>query len=228
MPCALHRRNISPNWALRFGKYLNNNPAEAPLGISAYMTNGGGTYYSPQFDTVGVSDLAPYFMADGGWHGNGSDYTTAVVGNMSLSWLKKVIPGAKAGGKPFMAYIAPKACHEPFTPATWYADHWDPAWPAQEPRPISWNCSAESRANHHGNIKTQPMITPKCADYVTLSFKNRWRALMSVDDVIAETVALVESEGLMDNTYFMYRWVYFLSAFSWRSPSQPYSLVVPT
>lgn len=203
------------------------------------MTNGGGTYYSPQFDTVGVSDLAPYFMPDGGWHGNNSDYTTAVVGNTSISWLKKVIPGAKAGGKPFMAYIAPKACHEPFTPATWYADHWDSAWPAQEPRPISWNCSAESRANHHGNIKTQPMITPKCADYVTLSFKNRWRALMSVDDVIAvclpglsccllhsgshfqiirwvvygklmgqlyceqETVALVESEGLMDNTYFM-------------------------
>jgi hypothetical protein len=49
------------------------------------MTNGGGTYYSPQFDTTGVSDLAPYFMADGGWHGNNTDYTTAVVGNMSLS-----------------------------------------------------------------------------------------------------------------------------------------------
>ena len=56
-------------------------------------------------------------MADGGWNGNQSDYTTAVVGNTSLSWLKKVIPGAKAGGKPFMVYIAPKACHEPFTPA---------------------------------------------------------------------------------------------------------------
>ena len=67
----------------------------------------------------------------GGWNGNRSDYTTAVVGNMSISWLKKVIPGAKAAGKPFMAYIAPKACHEPFTPATWYAEHWAPAWPAQ-------------------------------------------------------------------------------------------------
>ena len=55
-----------------------------------------------------------------------------------------------------------------------------------------------------GNIATQPMITAKCADYVTLSFKNRWRALMSVDDVIAETIALVESEGLLENTYFLY------------------------
>ena len=50
-----------------FGKYLNNNPKDAPPGIDAYMTNGGGTYYSPQFDTKGVSDLPPYHMPDGVW-----------------------------------------------------------------------------------------------------------------------------------------------------------------
>ena len=91
-----------------FGQYLNNNPAQAPPGIDAYMTNGGGNYYSPQFDTVGVSDLGPYYMADGGWHGNRSDYTTAVVGNASLSWLRKVSPGAKQG-KPFFIYIVSHA-----------------------------------------------------------------------------------------------------------------------
>ena len=119
-----------------------------------------------------MSDLGPYYMADGGWHGNQTDYTTAVVGNASLSWLRKVSPGAKQG-KPFFIYIAPKACHEPFSPATWYADHWDPSWPATEPRPESWNCSAESRKDHHGNIATQPMINESCAQYVTLSFKVR-------------------------------------------------------
>jgi hypothetical protein len=147
-----------------------------PPGIDAYMTNGGGEYMAPQFDTKGVSDLAPYHMPDGGWTGNRSDYTTSVVGNMSLAWLKKVA----AGPRPFFAYIAPKACvsqpvqpcdahvaimaellhvthpipsqsqHEPFTPAPWYADFWDPSWPATEPRPISWNASFESRKNHHG------------------------------------------------------------------------------
>lgn len=106
--------------------------------------------------------------------------------------------------RPFFVYIAPKACHEPFSPATWYADHWDASWPAREPRPVSWNCSAESRAMHHGNIATQKMISPHCADYITTSFKNRWRSLMSVDDVIEATVQLVEREGLMDNTYFLY------------------------
>ena len=48
------------------------------------------------------------------------------------------------------------------------------------------------------------MITPKCADYVTTSFKNRWRSLMSVDDVIESLVEFVESKGIADNTYFLY------------------------
>ena len=88
----LHQRGYTVGM---FGKYLNNNPKIAPLGIDAYMTNGGGTYTHPQFDTTGVSDLAPYYMADGGWQGNSSDYTTAVVGNTSLSWIKKVAKGTK-------------------------------------------------------------------------------------------------------------------------------------
>jgi N-acetylglucosamine-6-sulfatase len=183
-----------------FGKYLNNNPHEPPAGIDAYMANGGGNYYKPQFDTQGVSDLAPYNMPDGGWTGTSDDYTTAVVGNMSLSWIRKV---AKDDA-PFFAYIAPKAAHEPFTPATWYADYWAPEWPAHEPRPESWNCSADSRKNHHGNIATQPMISEHCADYVTTSFKNRWRTLMSVDDVIESVISLVDELGIADNTYFMY------------------------
>jgi len=183
-----------------FGKYLNHNPKTAPAGIDAYMTNGGGHYYGPEFDTQGVSDLAPYNMPDGSWTGGADDYTTAIVGNISLSWIRK----AAKGDAPFFAYIAPKAAHEPFTPARWYADHWDPTWPAHEPRPESWNCSADSRKDHHGNIAEQQMITEQCAEYVTTSFKNRWRTLMSVDDVIDSVIALVDELGIGDNTYFMY------------------------
>lgn len=183
-----------------FGKYLNSNPKTPPIGIDAYMTNGGGTYTSPQFDTTGVSDLGPYYMKDGGWQGKRSDYTTAVVGNTSISWLEKVAKGTK----PFFAYIAPKACHEPFTPASWYADVWEPEWPAMEPRPVSWNCSFASRVDHHGVIATNKMISPKCADYVTTSFKNRWRALMSVDDVIAAVIAKNKELGVHEKTYYFY------------------------
>ena len=149
-------RTLSENgWTVgMFGKYLNNNPKTPPIGIDAYMTNGGGNYENPQFDTAGISDLAPWHVPDGG-HVFGGNYTTSVVGNVSIAWIKKVAPDAKAGKKPFMAYIAPKACHEPFTPAPWYSDFWDENWPATEPRPVSWNCSKESRADHHHTVQAR-------------------------------------------------------------------------
>jgi hypothetical protein len=59
-----------------FGKYLNNVPNFVPVGFDAWMANGGGDYIAPSFSTARVPGLP-----DGGWHGNQSDYTTAVVGN---------------------------------------------------------------------------------------------------------------------------------------------------
>jgi len=180
-----------------FGKYVNEMPKEVPPGFDAWMANGGGNYIAPSFMTSGLSDLG---MEDGMWHGGVDNYTTAVVGNMSIAWIKKVA----AQGKPFMAYIAPKAAHEPFIPAPWHLDHWDPSWPSHEPRTPNWNISAELRKNHHGNIATEPMISEASSKVITDIFKNRWRTLMSVDDVIGEVIESVDSLGLLDNTYFFY------------------------
>jgi len=166
-----------------------------PAGFDAWMANGGGDYIAPNFMTKNIDG-----MEDGHWQGSTDNYTTSVVGNVSIAWIKKV---AKEG-KPFMAYIAPKAAHEPFIPAPWHLDHWDPSWPAHEPRPVNWNCSAESRKNHHGNIATEQMITEQASEVITDVFKNRWRTLMSVDDVIGSVIETVDDLGLLDNTYFFY------------------------
>jgi N-acetylglucosamine-6-sulfatase len=54
------------------------------------------------------------------WMGSpaASNYSTSVIGNVSTAWIKKVVQ--EDAGRPFMAYIAPKAAHEPFNPAPWY------------------------------------------------------------------------------------------------------------
>jgi len=89
---------------------------------------------------------------------------------------------------------------------TWYVDAWDNSWPETEPRPPNWNCTAESRSDHHGSIATNPMITKEGADVITGVFKNRWRTLMSVDDDIAGVimtaifVSLVRTDGLVSNS----------------------------
>jgi N-acetylglucosamine-6-sulfatase len=103
-----------------FGKYLNFCPGKCrdecsgepiPEAFDAWLANGGGQYFEPSFSVKNIDGLP-----DGTFDGTAKDYTTAVVGNYSVAWIKKV---AKAG-KPFLAYIAPKACHDPFDPAEWY------------------------------------------------------------------------------------------------------------
>ena len=64
--------------------------------------------------------------------------------------------------------------------------------------------SAAARADHHGNIATQPMLSAQSAVVISEIFKNRWRTLMSVDDAIAGVIAAVEELGLADSTYFFY------------------------
>jgi len=181
-----------------FGKYLNAIPKDVPEGFDAWLANGGGNYFGPQFATKNAGEGIP----DGGYTFPLVNYTTAVVGNLSIAWIKKVHAANPA--TPFFAYVAPKAAHEPFNPAPWYEDHWDTSWPAHEPRPISWNSSMLSRADHHGNIATEPLMTSEAAAVVTGVFKNRWRVLMSVDDLIADVIKTCEDLGVADDTYFFY------------------------
>lgn len=42
------------------------------------------------------------------------------------------------------------------------------------------------------------------ARVITGVFKNRWRTLMSVDDVIGAVIAACEDLKVADNTYFFY------------------------
>jgi len=207
-----------------FGKYMNVMPSKLPVGWDAWMANGGGDYIAPQFQMYNVEGLVPGMVPDKSagtkcWGGKNhekdthygcftgtndpTNYSTSVIGNVSMAWIRKVVQ--EDASKPFFAYIAPKAAHEPFNPAPWYEGHWDDSWPQQEPRHNpAWNCSAESRQNHHGNIATNPMLTKEASDVITGVFQNRWRTLMSVDDVINDVIDLCEELGVADNTYFFY------------------------
>ena len=181
-----------------FGKYLNW-PADwhhVPAGFDAWFANGGGDYLSPRFVAKNLSSLG---YPDGTWQGTSSDYSTSVIGNVSTAWIESVA----SGPRPFFAYIGVKAAHEPFTPAPWYADHWDDAWPMHEPRTPNWNCSHASRRQHHGCIATAPLLTTAAASVITGAFKNRWRTLLSFDDLVLATLKACEQANVVDRTYFI-------------------------
>ena len=94
-----------------------------PPGFNAWYANGGSTYYGPSFAVANIDGLA-----DGMLKYNHSSYSTSLIGNYSLAWIQKV--ATDGSNLPFMAYIAPKACHDPFQPAPWYTETWKEDWPA--------------------------------------------------------------------------------------------------
>eukprot|EP01043_Picozoa_sp_COSAG02_P015234 COSAG02_NODE_644_length_18993_cov_6.626389_10_plen_225_part_00 len=92
----------------------------------AWMANGGGDYYSPAFVTqnagTGIPDclgghpgqqidasIAAACSPAGDFQFPMENYTTAVVGNVSIEWITKIVSDTK--GPPFFAYVAPKAAH---------------------------------------------------------------------------------------------------------------------
>eukprot|EP00040_Diaphanoeca_grandis_P017505 m.91438 g.91438 ORF g.91438 m.91438 type:complete len:619 (+) comp26469_c0_seq1:28-1884(+) len=128
---------------------------------------------------------------------NGSNYGTAVIGNLSLAFINN----AMAANWPFFAYVASHAPHGPATPAAWYADLYSGA-DVVAPRTPSFNVSSPDK---HWVVRTQPYLTHEYVDSAIDAFyKNRMRSLRSVDDIVAAAYKAVSDANQLDRTYFIF------------------------
>jgi arylsulfatase A-like enzyme len=57
---------------------------------------------------------------------------------------------------------------------------------------------------HAGYIEAEPPVTRAEAKAFDQEFGDRWRTLMSVDDLVGAVVAALEAERLIDSTYIFY------------------------
>tara|TARA_B110001452_G_scaffold234810_1_gene213318 strand:- start:85 stop:1779 length:1695 start_codon:yes stop_codon:yes gene_type:complete len=198
-----------------FGKHMNQCPHEPPSGwdcpTCGWFANGGGAdaepggYLNATFShfmggvAVGPDeyhDKAGTYRAN--TNGEHAGYTTSLIANYSIAWLRTVA----AGDKPWMVTVAPKACHVAAEPAPWYRrGTYIDALAA--PRTPAYNASKEQLAGHHHLIANQDMITPEQGVFIDGLFRDRWRTLLSVDDAVAGVVAAVRSLGAFDSTYFL-------------------------
>ena len=101
-----------------------------------------------------------------------------------------------------MVAIGNRASHAPFEPAPWYGQgNAASAWidNLTAPRTPDYNASCP---DFHWLVAHQKPLTAAEAAETDNVFRNRWRALMSVDDGVAGLVAAVEDIGATDKTYF--------------------------
>ena len=200
-----------------FGKFLN------PSGMTPYC-KGDNPESLPGFDTwlAMCNDNKYYenlFTRDGKilfLTGNSpEDYLTSVIGNATLDFVNASL----SSGKPFFAYVAPHAPHVPATPAPWYEDVFKDY---KAPRTENYNFSA---LDHHYVIRMQPPLSDTEGEEVDLLFQNRWRTLLSVDDIMVSLVDMIGKYGELDNTYFVWTSDHGYQLGQFRLPScklQPY------
>lgn len=199
-----------------FGKLLN------PSGMKLYC-DASDPQPLPGFDDfLAMCNANKYFenrfTLNGHIYTTGTspqDYLTSVIGNQTVRFIEEAL----ANGKPFFAYVAPHAPHVPATPAPWYATEFSGL---KAPRTPNYNFSA---VDHHYVIRSQDGLDEIVEQEVDELFENRWRTLLSVDDIMRAIVPLLEKHGELNHTYFVHTSDHGFQLGQFRLPScklQPY------
>lgn len=196
-----------------FGKYLNTHAWFCDKGVRVvpgwdrFFASCKGVYYYNTWNDQGVMITNDTNLC-GPPNAAGTNYNTAIVGNYSVKWIREV---AMKKDKPFFAYIAPHAPHVgqhggggadvTATPAKWY-NRSDIFANIRAPRKPNYNFSA---TEHHWLIAQQKPIMPGFEeDWIDELMRNRWRCLLSVDDLIVDVIRALKDTGVLDNTWIFY------------------------
>ncbi len=125
----------------------------------------------------------------------GTTYQTTQIGNRTLRWLEGAIADAP---RPWFAYIGPHAPHFPAEPAPWHRD----AFPSLEaPITPNYNASSPGKAQH---VRQNPPLSARAKCWQDAHFRDRWAALLSVDDLVAELYELLAARAVLERTFVVY------------------------
>jgi N-acetylglucosamine-6-sulfatase len=172
-----------------FGKYLNGykGTANKPPGWDKWFAHTGGVHY---YD---------YKINDDGtvrhFGSTSADYETDVIANRA----KTFIGTSVRTGKPFFAYVAPKAPHDPYTPARRDEHTFDGI---RAPRLPSFN--EKNVADKPSWIRKLPRLSDAKKAKIDNRAEKRAETLQALDDLVAGIVGKLGDSGVLSNTYVFF------------------------
>eukprot|EP01065_Artemidia_motanka_P024764 TRINITY_DN2966_c0_g1_i1.p1 TRINITY_DN2966_c0_g1~~TRINITY_DN2966_c0_g1_i1.p1 ORF type:complete len:503 (+),score=186.63 TRINITY_DN2966_c0_g1_i1:76-1584(+) len=183
-----------------FGKVLNDMTSYGCSGAKTAATNVDRAFImcNPAFYDETWADFGGPDSPSSGITKTGrkdTEYTTSLIGNATLEWVK----GVAGGGKPFFAWIGPHAPHLPSTPAAWYEN--DPVGDIAVPKEIYYNYSSTDK---HSFIATEPVIDEQNAASIRAEHSKRLRSLLSVDDVVRGLHQHLQKVGEWSRTFWLF------------------------
>jgi N-acetylglucosamine-6-sulfatase len=177
------------------GKYLNGylspNAAYVPPGwdswFAQFETGGETAYYNWQASNQGT--LVSY----------GSDpasYSTTVFDQKALDFIRTT-PAAQ----PLFLYVAPRAPHAPMIPAPQYEGSLAGQVPDITAQPNFNEADVSDKPQY---VRDQHVISAGGAAGDQLQYEKQFETLLSVDDMIGDVVAELETEGRLKSTLLIF------------------------
>lgn len=176
------------------GKYMNaypiaKNRGYIPPGWNDWVSPVNGKPYTGLNYTLNVNgEFVDYDDA-------AEDYISDVLTNYAV----EIIERESQSRNPFFMQISYYAPHEPFTPAL---RHEQLFAELQAPRTPSFN--EDDVSDKPGGIRFDPQFTANEIGEIDHAFRQRVRAMQSVDEAIAEIVGALDASGLLENTYLIF------------------------
>jgi arylsulfatase A-like enzyme len=170
------------------GKYLNGYlPADKkPPGWDEWDVTGDGY---PEFNyTLNENGTLQHYGH------NAKSYLTDVLSAKAGSFINS----AAASGKPFMLEVATFAPHAPYTPAPRYATA---ASTVAYPKTSAYDSLPE---NPPAWLAARPALTTVQKHRITVAYRKRVEADLSVDDMIGHLEARLRAAGVARNTYLIF------------------------
>lgn len=154
--------------------YYNYSVIQSDNGVNATQTRHGDSFYN--------------------------DYFPDLVANRTLAMIEE-FTSDESERMPFLAVNAWPTPHGPGTPAPWAEDLHNGA---HAPKTPNYNASDEYMQQKHWIVRQLSPLTEDMARSADTQMEKRLESLHSVDDHIGQIVDLLESKGVLENTYIIY------------------------
>ena len=179
-----------------FGKYLNPPAMDPYCHDEGKRVPGWSEFYGM---CVTAYYNVPWVNSDGLLEHTGtspSEYSTSIVGNKTVDFILRA--ATASNNRPFFVSAATRAPHSPETPAPWHAT----AFPGLKNKITpAFNATG---VGHVGWIQDLPVVSGAEGASFDKQYADRWRTLLSVDDLVEAVVGTLATLGILDKTYIFY------------------------
>jgi N-acetylglucosamine-6-sulfatase len=171
-----------------FGKYFNTYDLSAvpPGWDDWFATQSGGGVFNFYVNDNGTRKYFPK---------SNSNYVTDVLSRETQSFIGDSV----GAGKPFFAYVAPKAPHEPATPAPRHAHAFDGE---KAPRLPSFN--EEDVRDKPPSIRALSLLSSTQIAQIDTLHEGRAESLQAVDELVEAVVGTLRDKGVLSSTYIFF------------------------